>query len=145
MIDGQLISDDELPFLLQQLKSKRPRTPKNLIEAAMSYFKAAHNTKVLDRSGNAVERPWTLDGLLLHIGLIRQDWREFKARDNFKRVCERIEMLIYTQKFELAAIGVYNSTIMCRDLDLVDKSDVTSNSETMQPATFVRKIVHAGE
>jgi len=136
-----IYSPQKIKFLLKRLTNKRPKTAADLMNAAEKYFSCAANTNLPNAKGNPTPRPWTLDGFLLSANMTRSDWKEYKQQAIFKRVCEQIEMTIRTQKFELAATGAYNATVMVRDLELIDKSDMTSDGEAMAPTVFVRKIV----
>jgi hypothetical protein len=69
-------------------------------------------------------------------------WTEFKKRlketdKDFLVVTARIEQIIYTQKFEGAAVGIFNANIISRDLGLIDKSDLTSKGEKIEPRTII--------
>ena len=39
-------------------------------------------------------------------------------------IIHKIEEIIYNQKFEGAAVGIFNSNIIARDLGLSDKKDI---------------------
>jgi hypothetical protein len=60
-------------------------------------------------------------------------WRtieDLKTRSNdFLQIITRIEDIIYSQKFEGAAVGQFNSNIIARDLKLSDQTDITSGGE----------------
>lgn len=71
-------------------------------------------------------RPFTKDGFALACGL--SEWRvisEWKERKGFSQVITRIESQIYNQKFEGASVGMFNSSIIARDLGLKDNSEIT--------------------
>ena len=143
-IDYQPISSpDEIKFLLKRITQKRPKSSKALLELAVRYFEQAADTQLPNNLGRPTPRPWTLDGLLLSANLTRSDWNEYKQQPLYKRVCERITMCIRTQKFELAATGAYNAAVMVRDLELIDKTDMTSDGDAL-PSVFVREIVDTG-
>lgn len=102
--------DDSLWFKVEQAKgSAKPEKneagswswPPNLIEIPTS-------------------RPYTLTGFLLYAGASEEWWREIKKADHkdFFGVINEIEAIVYTHKFEGAAIGAFNANIMTRDLGL---------------------------
>jgi hypothetical protein len=86
-----------------------------------------------DRAGQimkvAISRPYTLAGLCIYLKASRNYWKEFRKNKNlsedFLAVIDNIEEIIYTQKFEGAAVGAFNANIISRDLGLADKSELT--------------------
>lgn len=72
-------------------------------------------------------RPYTITGLCLYLDCGKNYFEQFKAKhvdDDFSGVITRIEEIIYTQKFEGAAVGAFNANIIARDLGLIDKTEV---------------------
>lgn len=53
-------------------------------------------------------RPMTRAGLYRYLEIDRRTWRNYRDREGFLPVCERVEMVIYIQLFELAAAGLIN-------------------------------------
>lgn len=73
-------------------------------------------------------RPYTLKGFCLYLDCGHNYWDQFKKAkaidDDFSVIISRIEDIIYTQKFEGAAVGAFNPSIIARDLGLADKTEV---------------------
>jgi hypothetical protein len=72
------------------------------------------------------QRPYTLSGLCLYLHCNSAYFRTFKVQlpegeQDFNTVIRNIEDVIYTQKFEGAAVGAFNANIIARDLGLADK------------------------
>lgn len=123
-----------------QLRSKHGRdklfaTPELLWEAAKEYFEWCDNNPVLkedyvgkdaDRVERQLQRPYTISGLCIYLDASRHWWNEFRANatKDFLEVITRIDEIIYSQKFDGAAVGVFNQSIIARDLGLVDKKEV---------------------
>lgn len=126
-----------------KLRSKHGRekiftTPEILWEAATEYFAwcdkhpwmRSEAVKGGVNSGKVVEapvsRPYTLTGLCLYLDVSSNYFRNFKgeASEEFMTVITRIEEIIYTQKFEGAAVGAFNANIIARDLGLADKKEL---------------------
>jgi hypothetical protein len=127
-----------------KLRSKHGRdklfkTPKLLWEAACEYFQwcddnpwqkteATIGINKNDIKTIPTERPYTLSGLALYLNASSSYWREFRKNKNlskdFLSIITRIEEIIYTQKFEGAAVGAFNSNIIARDLGLKEKSEI---------------------
>lgn len=85
-------------------------------------------------------RPYTIKGLCIYLDVNESYWRDFKKSDNlsedFSSVITRVEEIIATQKFEGAAVGAFNPTIIARDLGLVDKQGLEhSGGLTVQQIT----------
>ena len=70
--------------------------------------------------------PFTKEGLALHCGYCA--WDKLKKvgdqGDDFKKILTRAETLIYKQKYDHAAVGVFNHSIIARDLGLIDKQEI---------------------
>ncbi len=80
------------------------------------------------------ETPYTLSGLCVYLHTCRSWWNATKKRmiegnkTDFIEVIEFIEEVMFTQKFEGAAVGAFNANIISRELGLVDKVDSTVKS-----------------
>lgn len=116
-------------------------TPDLLWTAATEYFEWCDKNpwikneaiKSGDYAGQIVKvptsRPYTLTGLCLYLDVNADYFRQFKENlkeneQDFSWVITRIEEIIYTQKFEGAAIGAFNANIIARDLGLTDKKEL---------------------
>lgn len=81
-------------------------------------------------------RPYTWQGLCLYLDIHESAFRWFKKNahggytDEFKKVIDHIEKIIYNNKFSGAAVGLFNANIISRDLGLVDKVDNTNKNFT---------------
>ena len=131
---------------LWKLRSKHGRdklfaTPELLWEAAVEYFNWCDENPVVKqdfvgKDGDQVERklgrPYTQSGLCVYLDCSEQMFRDASKRDDFFEVCTRISQIIKTQKFDGAAVGIFNANIIARDLGLKDQTDVTSNNEQIK-------------
>jgi hypothetical protein len=71
-------------------------------------------------------RAMTLAGLCLFLDITTKAWRLWKAnRVDLAETIERVEMVLYAQKFAGAAADLLNANIIARDLGLADKSELT--------------------
>jgi len=67
-------------------------------------------------------RPYTLRGLCLYLNISIEGWRYYKkSKKDFLGVCNRVEGIIYCQKFEGAVLGFFNANIIARELGLNKK------------------------
>jgi hypothetical protein len=123
-----------------ELRSKHGRdklfaTPELLWEAACEYFEWCRENpwikkdwvgKDAEEVKRETERPFTLTGLCIYLDCSSSYFRSFKSTlqekdKDFLTIITRIEEIIYTQKFEGAAVGAFNANIIARDLGLSDK------------------------
>jgi len=126
-------------------RAGRPRkyeTPQELWDEFVAYceFIDSHPLKEIDfRGANAVEvqlpkmRPYTKQAFALWAGLT--EWRvvdSYKTlSEDFLQIVTRIDTCIFNQKLEGAASGFFNSSIIARDLGLVDKKEQEVNVKSM--------------
>jgi hypothetical protein len=108
-------------------------SPEILWEACKEYFEATVNRPWIKKDwvgkdGMEVDRettpPFTLSGLCLFLDIEEKTWWNYRKRKDFLQVVSRVERVIYTQKFEGATVGVFNSNIIARDLGLTDKREI---------------------
>lgn len=135
-----------------KLRSKHGRdklfeTPKLMWEAAAEYFEWVDSHKwekietTIKPHGTETktiptERPYTISGLCLYLNCNVQYFNDFekslpKDEKDFSSVITRIREIIYTQKFEGAAVGAFNSNIIARDLGLVEKKETEIKGTTL--------------
>lgn len=129
-------------FWEQAPKNGRPRiieNPEQLCALACEYFKWVEDNPLeeqiygfyqgdVTKSEVEKKRPMTLSGLKCFLGIGRVTWGDYRERPEFMGVCEWIEDVIYTQKFEGAAAGFFNSGLISRDLGLADRKEVTGRN-----------------
>ena len=128
-----------------KLRSKHGRdlifsSPTILWEAACEYFEAttARPWEQQDWVGkDAIEvvrkttPPFTLSGLYIFLETNAQTWSDYRKKEDYSEIVTRIEQIIFTQKFEGASVGAYNSSIIARDLGLVDRKDMTTGDKPL--------------
>lgn len=89
-----------------------------------------------DRAGELIDiptaRPYTISGLCVYLGIDFTTWKDYTKREDFSHITTHTEGIIYTQKFEGAAVGAFNANIIARDLGLADKRDIESNIKVEQ-------------
>lgn len=128
-------------------KDKIFSTPEKLWDSACQYFQWVEDNPLIkieaakagDHFGEHVEipiiRPFTIHGLTIFLDCTTQTFHNYgndkKYKDYFD-VVSKIKKIIYTQKFDGAAVGMFNSSIIQRDLGLVDKQDVTQRKEVIK-------------
>jgi len=79
-------------------------------------------------------RAMTLAGLYVYLGIDRATWYLWRDRDVLKDAVERVENVIWEQKFSGAAGGLLDGAIIARELGLTDKREVSGGmSITVSP------------
>lgn len=136
-----------------ELRSKHGRdklftTPELMWQAACEYFQWCQDNPFFKREAKTVNigdyqseiqiaeipqmRPFTMHGLCSYLNCNTVYFNHFEKdlgakqdelSKGFRQVITRIRETIYQQKFEGAAIGVFNANIIARDLGLVDKQE----------------------
>jgi len=109
-------------------------SPHALWKAAVEYFEfvdenpLSQNVHAFSQGSlvtDTVDRPraMSLMALCRFIGISRNQWKKIKeGKLDFTPVCEKIEDVIYTQKWELAASEILNPNFIARDLGMGDKN-----------------------
>lgn len=67
-------------------------------------------------------RPFQIKGFCLFAGISQSTFYKYSNSPEFYEVCEIIKDAVYVQKFEYAAVGMFNASLMTKDLGLVDVS-----------------------
>jgi hypothetical protein len=126
-------------FYLLRSKNGRDQKysdPKMLLEACYQYFTEVDNNPWIKkepiRGGDSVgklidvptARPYTKKGMCIFIGITLQTWENYRKQEGFLDIITHVEDIIYTQKFEGAAVGAFNHNIIARDLGLKENSNV---------------------
>ncbi|MCL1933964.1 MAG: DNA-packaging protein [Candidatus Azobacteroides sp.] len=112
-------------------------SPEELLEKCYPYFEWCDKNpwikKDVIRSGVEVgklidiptQRPYTIEGLCVHIGINRRSFDEYNAREDFFPVTTHVREIIEANQLEGAVVGAYNHNIIARKLGLTEKVDVT--------------------
>jgi hypothetical protein len=132
-------------------------TPELLWEAAQEYFNwvDAHPLYKAEaimsgkEAGKIIKvpvgRPYTITGLLIYIDASESFWKDFRkaSHEDFSSIISTIEKIIFTQKFEGAAIGAFNGNLISRELGLADKKELTGkDGERLIPETQIPNFDH---
>jgi hypothetical protein len=115
-------------------------SPEVLYEEACKYFQWCDDNpwqkhepvKAGPEFGNTVQapiaRPYTISGLCLFLKIDQATLYSYETSEShkdFHKVVTCIKEIIYTQKFEGAAVGAFNANIIARDLGLKDSQEIT--------------------
>lgn len=117
-------------------------SPEIMWEAACEYFQDCienpwHKTEAIksgERTGDIISVPvpvpFTIKRLCLFLGVNSRYFNQFEkslkdktdqTSQDFSSIITRIEEIIYTQKFEGSAVGIFNANIISRELGLAEK------------------------
>lgn len=125
-----------------KLRSKHGRdkifqSPEILWEAACEYFevtdkriweKIEYHGKDAKMCKVPIKPPYTIYGLTIFLDIDLKTWNNYKNKESYKDffpIIAQIERIIYTQKFEGASVGIFNQSIIARDLGLRDTQEVS--------------------
>lgn len=142
-----------------KLRSKHGRdkifeSPVLLWEACQEYFEATDARKWVKKDwvgkdatevDRETETPYTWTGLYLFLDIDPKTWDLYKDREDFIPIATRVKHIIYTQKFEGAAVGAFNANIIARDLGLKDTSEVNVNDNRKATADLFPEELTNGE
>lgn len=133
--------------LADPTKVGKPRIfpkPIDLWNAAISYFEWSDSHPIVKQvpTGTKVnpvvqvelQRPYTYQGMCAYLGICNLE--AYKKRTEYSEVLTHIDNIIYSNKFEGAAVGVFNSAIIARDLGLIDKQE--NKIEANEPLVIVK-------
>jgi len=68
-------------------------------------------------------RAMTIQGLCNYLGINVDTFYEYEKKAGFTEVATHARQIMFAQKFEGAAAGLLNSSIIARELGLVDKTE----------------------
>lgn len=122
-----------------EMRSSHGRKPifrdaDELWDAACEYFEWATNNDIEDEvvfhfQGTITThkakkiRPMTIQGLCLYLDISDESWANYAKNNNFFGIVERIKRVIYEQKFAGATVGIFNASIIARELGLMEKPE----------------------
>lgn len=121
----------------------------DLWNACVEYFEWVEENPIVEHKptqfqGEQVDvylehkRPMTKESLTIHIGATLETWSQWSKPDHdFSEVCSEVNQIIYDNKFSGASIGLFNASIIARDLGLADKKDHSSTDGSMTPKEAV--------
>ena len=124
-------------------RAKIFENPDILWQAALEYFEYTKTRKWTKKDWvgkDAVEVireldvPFTLSGLCIFLDIDSRTWNNYRNSCDYKDffpIITHIENIIYTNKFEGAANGTFNANLITRDLGITEKTDLTSNGESI--------------
>jgi len=136
-------------------------TPELLWEAACEYFEwcSEHPWNRVDFKGKdneevliPTERPFTMSGLCLYLNCGEAYFRSFKhdlkgktdkLSIEFATVIARIQEVVYTQQFEGATVGAYDSRIISRALGLAEPVRISGDSDNPIQSKLTIEILPA--
>ena len=89
---------------------------------------AKSGSGVKSQEGEAfANRPYTLDGLGLYVGVVWKDFKTYHQDDEFSEVIRTLEARVRDQQVSGAMVGVYNSNLTARLNGIADTQNVNAN------------------
>lgn len=85
--------------------------------------------------------PMTIQGFCAYSGLLRKIWYEYAQKDAYRDIISRAKDYFFDYKFKYAAVGVFDSNLVARELGIGDRFDV----EGVNIPTTVEVTLKTGE
>jgi hypothetical protein len=119
-------------------RNKIFETPEDLLEKACEYFEWCDDNPLyeFDYRGKDIipvnipkMRPYTQSGLDIFLGISSLQYYRAggDGYEEYKEVVGLIDNIIYTQKFEGAAVGFFHHALIARDLGMADKKELSGD------------------
>ena len=117
-------------------------SPEKFLSEATGYFKWCDDNpwnkkepiKSGARIGEVIEvpvpRPYTIEGLCVHIGICVKTFYNYENRKEFSPIISHIREVVRQNQIEGAIIGIYNANIISRILGYADKQEPVANEAT---------------
>lgn len=129
-------------------------TPEQFFNLAVRYFtwaeeNAIHAGESASYQGEISQwdvskpRVFTINGLVLYCGIARSTYESLKKKPQYEGVIEFVETVIHEQKFQLAANGMVNSSLIIKDLGLDKGAQITVTSNNANVSVNDEKMVEA--
>lgn len=126
-------------------------TPDEMWEKCCEYFEYVKNNPLIEnkvfqfRGGivdGQIEKPraMTNKGLCIFLGCTVHTWMNYRKREGFDLICEAVDNIIYTQKFELAAADLLNAGFIGKDIGLTDRTEVNHTSDGSALPTMIQLV-----
>lgn len=81
----------------------------------------------------SAERPLTLLNFYLFAGIDRKTFAGYEENDAFFPITTRIRDVIFSQKFDGAARGVFKDNLIARDLGIGERLDIAGSFDPTKP------------
>lgn len=115
-------------------RPKQYSNPEQLEEIAEEYFRWVLDNPMLQEKMFAsngrivkddakIQRPMSIVGFCLFAGISKKTFYNYANDESFLHIITYIKNTIYTYKLDGAAAGIYNSSIVARELGLTDKTE----------------------
>lgn len=118
--------------LAKEWKTGKTYTPTQLWDKAIEYFdwmvkEPMHEEKVFS-NGKKIKcaklRPMTIRSFCIFASIARSTFYIYEQNQDYIDIIARIKDVIFVQKFEGAAAGLFETNIIARELGLIDKQQV---------------------
>lgn len=123
------------------------KSPEALLRACLDYIRHMQENKIVnvekvDKDGKPTNttvhhRAMTIVGLCAYLNIGRKTWLMYREKEEYEYVCEKIENIIWQDKFELASAGLLNPVIIMRELGLADKQTVEKTEVQIESVEWI--------
>lgn len=131
-------------YKLRKFNDSSPRIyyPHELLNKFIEYDEhmkenPLHEAVLHQKTGQIIEMPkmraMTLKGFCLFAGIAQNTFYQYANDESYKPIIQVIADAVYIQKFEGAAAGLLNATLISRDLGLTDvvRHDISDSRKTV--------------
>ena len=124
-------------------RKPKTATPEALWKACVEYFEWVQAIPMVDykpmiEQQTAIDHPTmrprapTQEGLQVFLGISKTTWANWKERKGFLPIQERVEEVMFDWKLAGASAGIFNASIIARNLSLRENTDITSGGEKLE-------------
>jgi len=121
-------------------RNKIFESPNDLWESCCEYFESVDERKwnLVDFRGKDANRvevphetPYTKTGLCLFLDIDMDTWTNYSKKEGYEEffgVTRAVNNIMFTQKFEGAAVGAFQANIIARDLGLAEQMQTSTDA-----------------
>ena len=86
-------------------------------------------------------RAMTISGLCIFLDMTLQTWTQYRARQGFADITQRVDEIIRTQKFEGAAAGLLDANLIAREMAMLERPGSGDPYEQMSDEELTEELI----
>ena len=130
--------------------------PEDMLAECMRYFDWVAATPLLEEKvfcqGDKIQRPevrrmraMSLEGMCIFLDTTKSTWGKYAKKPEYREVVQYVRDTLFAQKFEGAAAGMLNASIIARDLGLKDTVTNEHTGKEGGPIELIGSHMTVGE